>query len=301
MPGQTDPTFPASSVLYLSGEDDLSDTTIWRLKAAGADLTRIHHIQAAMTEDGPEPVVIPRDIGLIEEAVQRTRSAIVVIDVLNEYLDGNVDNYRDTQIRRALAQLRDMAGRTNATVVMLRHLRKEGGKALYRGAGSIGIVGAARAAWTVGHHPEDQSLRVLAVTKMNLAIEPIPIAFKLMPVEDSDVARVDWRGTVEGINADQLLTDRTPEDPEERQSKQSKLDLAVKAIREVLKDGPVWSNELLDAVVNKGRLVSLSTYERARAKLDKQLDTKRERMPDGIMGWRVHLIQDPQDPQGSEV
>lgn len=293
MPGEDAPTFPASSVLYLSGEDDLNDTTIWRLKAAGANLNRIYHIQAAITEDGPEPVVIPRDVGLIEDAVLKTRSAIVVIDVLNEYLDGNVDNYRDTQIRRALARLRDMAQRTNATVVMLRHLRKEGGKAIYRGSGSIGIVGAARAAWTVGRHPEDASLRALAVTKMNLAIEPIPLAFKLMPVEDMDVARVDWRGPVEGLNADQLLADRAPEDPEEKEHKTSQLDLATNAIREVLRDGPIWSNDLLDAVVNKGRLVSVRTYDRARAKLNVQ--TKRERMPSGEMGWKVSLPESEDD------
>jgi hypothetical protein len=129
---------------------------------------------------------------------------------------------------------------------------------------------------------------VIATVKMNLAIEPVPLAFKLLPAEGMDVARVDWRGAVEGMTAEILLGDHgSTESAEDKADKQSKLDLAVEAITEVLKDGPAWSQDLLDAVVNKGRLVSNSTFDRARAKLD--LATTRERLPDGTMGWRVRL------------
>jgi hypothetical protein len=289
MPEQSSSTVRPSSVILLSGEDDLDDTISWRLLAAGADMSRVHHVQAAwLDDDATAPVVIPRDLDLLGDLIEQTGASLMIVDVLNEYLDSKVDNYRDSDIRRTLHQIQDMARRTGAAVVMLRHLRKEAGKAIYRGGGSIGIVGAARAGWTVAHHPEDASMRVLAPVKMNLAIAPIPLAFKLLPAEGMSVARVDWRGPIEGMTAETLLGDNVSrESPEERQDKQTKLDLAVEAINQVLKSGPVWSNELLDAVVTKGRLVSLRTFDRARDKLN--LRTTRERMPDGTMGWRLSL------------
>ena len=49
-----------------------------------------------------------------------------------------------------------MLGVTGACVVVIRHLNKTGGaNPLYRGGGSIGIIGAARAAMIVAPDPED--------------------------------------------------------------------------------------------------------------------------------------------------
>jgi hypothetical protein len=257
--------------------------------AAGADLNRVYAVTEAWSIGGEKsPIVIPRDLDHLERRIRSTGAVLTIIDVLSEYLDAKVDNYRDSDVRKTLHQLKEVANRTHSCIVMLRHLRKQQGKAIYRGGGSIGIVGAARAGWAVAQHPEDESMRVLAAVKMNLALSPKPLGFKLIPVEGLGVARVDWRGEVD-LGAEELLGESrsTPEASEEREERRGQLGLGIEAIREVLKDGPVWSSELLDAVVNKGKIVSGRTFDRARAKLD--LVTKRERMPDGAMGWRVRL------------
>jgi hypothetical protein len=289
MPGQEAPSLPPSAVLLLSGEDDPDDTIKPRLMAAGADESKIYFVQDARYDGEALPIVIPRDVPLLANAIRTTGARLIVIDVLSEYLDAKVDNYRDSDIRRTLHVLRGIANETNSTIIMLRHLRKEGGKAIYRGGGSIGIVGAARAGWTVAQHPEEESLRVLAAVKMNLAITPQPIGFKLIPVEGLDVPRVDWRGPIEGMTAELLLSDRPSGDPDEVADKRSKLSQCIDAIKEVLKGGPLWSNELHEAIV-KGGIASNSTFDRARAKLD--IKTTRERMPNGDMGWRVALGPD---------
>lgn len=289
MPGQDAPSLPPSAVLLLSGEDDPDDTIKPRLMAAGADESKIYYVQDARYGDETMPIVIPRDVPLLEKSIRDTGARLVVIDVLSEYLDSKVDNYRDSDIRRTLHTLRGVANETNSVIIMLRHLRKEGGKAIYRGGGSIGIVGAARAGWTVAQHPEEDSLRVLAAVKMNLAVTPQPIGFKLIPVEGLDVPRVDWRGPIEGMTAEMLLSDHPAGDPDEVADKRSKLTQCIDAIREVLKGGGVWSNELHEAIV-KGGIASNSTFDRARAKLD--LKTTRERLPSGEMGWRVALPSD---------
>lgn len=50
--------------------------------------------------------------------------------------------------------------------------KAKGGDPMYRGGGSIGIVGAARAGMLVARDPDDDDLRVLASTKSNLGRRP---------------------------------------------------------------------------------------------------------------------------------
>jgi hypothetical protein len=85
---------------------------------------------------------------------------------------------------------------------VLRHLNKTaGGPAIYRGGGSIGIVGAVRSALIVGLDPGNAHRRVLAVLKCNLAARATSLAYTLESV-GQDVARVAWVGE----------TDLSPED-----------------------------------------------------------------------------------------
>jgi hypothetical protein len=69
------------------------------------------------------------------------------------FLSGQVDSHRDQGVRRVLASLAYMASRTGAAVVIVRHMNKDTGSALYRGSGSIGIVGGARAGLLVAPDP----------------------------------------------------------------------------------------------------------------------------------------------------
>src|SRR4051794_4088718 len=45
----------------------------------------------------------------------------------------------------------------------------DGGKAIYRGSGSIDVIGVARSAMAVAIHPDDPELRVMAHVKHNLS------------------------------------------------------------------------------------------------------------------------------------
>ena len=67
-----------------------------------------------------------------------------------------------------LASLAYMASRTGAAVVIVRHMNKGTGSALYRGSGSIGIVGGALAGLLVAPDPDDEGRRILA----NEQVEP---------------------------------------------------------------------------------------------------------------------------------
>jgi hypothetical protein len=202
------------SVLVLSAEDGLADTIRPRLDAAGADaasVITITDIKIPGGEDGPvsRPVSIPADLPAIEKIVTASGVKLVIIDVLMAYLGGDVNAHLDQDIRRALHALASMAERTGCCVLVLRHLKKSGGpNALYRGGGSIGIIGAARAGFMCGLDPDDETggRRVLANVKMNIAAEPPSLAYYLVPDHLHGVARVQWDGVSEH-KAGSLLTE----------------------------------------------------------------------------------------------
>jgi RecA-family ATPase len=92
-----------------------------------------------------EPFVIPYDIPRLERAIKQVGAALVVIDPIMAFLSGDVNSNRDQDVRRALTPLKQMAERTGVAVILVRHLNKmPGGNPLYRGGGSIGIIGAFR-------------------------------------------------------------------------------------------------------------------------------------------------------------
>jgi hypothetical protein len=94
-----------------------------------------------------------------------------------------------------LSRLADLAEQSGCTVLLLRHLNKASGRdPLYRGGGSIGIVGAARAGLLVAADPDDPELRVMATVKSNLGPTPESLAYRLVDSGSHGVARVQWEG-----------------------------------------------------------------------------------------------------------
>ncbi len=75
----------------------------------------------------------------------------------------------DAAARAAIDPLVRIAAESQCCVLLVRHLNKfTSRRSLYRGGGSIGIVGACRTALFAGEHPDDPERRVLAMSKSNL-------------------------------------------------------------------------------------------------------------------------------------
>jgi hypothetical protein len=98
-----------------------------------------------------------------------------------------------------------IARRLGVVVILVRHLNKStGGKAIYRGGGSIGLVGAVRAAFLIGVHPDDETARVLACVKSNLGPRPPALVYRLSEDPVFQVARIGWHGPLEASAQDLL-------------------------------------------------------------------------------------------------
>jgi hypothetical protein len=288
-------------VVLMSAEDGLADTIVPRLLAAGGDGRRVIAITEAFDIDDEgrpvsRPPALPDDVNHLEAVVRENSAALVVVDVLNAYLSGRVNSHRDQDIRRALHPLALLADRTRATVVVLRHLNKTGGdNPLYRGGGSIGIIGAARAGLLVAADPDDPTgeRRILAVTKSNLAEKPTALAYRLVPDLLYGCARVEWLGPT-GHTAGQLLATRSPESEEER----SALDEAADFLCAYLAGGIEHKATDVQKAARQER-ISDPTLARARPKAG--VNTRREGFGRGSVVWWSIAAIDINNPHTSHT
>lgn len=263
MPDGTRPEVdgPGGTVL-LTAEDGLADTVRPRFDAAGGDPERVAVVKHVPTDDGDLRMPHVEDIPALERALDDVDAKLVVVDPLMAFLPDEVDSYRDQDVRRALTPLTELAGERGVAVVAIRHLTKSGGSnPLYRGGGSIGLIGAARAGLLVAEDPDaPDTRRILAPTKANLSERAPSLA--LRPVEaDNGAVRVEWAGETDHT-AHALLAASGKE--------RTKVEEAADVLQEKLQSDPVAVEELKDLADRLG--IGWRTFRRAKKKLGVKAD-----------------------------
>jgi hypothetical protein len=220
--------------------------------------------------------VFPEACRQLQQVLERTHARLVVIDPFFAFLGQEIGSLNDFMIRRALQPLARLAELTQAAIVLIRHLSKVGvtRQAIYRGLGSIAILGMARTAFLVAPDPDDGERRVFACTKNNLAASTPCLGFRIVPAE-AGMARIEWLGPV----------DRTANDlvPAGRKRGQA-VPRAVAFLREQLAQGPCDRETLLSHAEAIG--LSFRTLERAKSQLGVVSQQKRE---DGRIVWYWRL------------
>jgi hypothetical protein len=293
-----------SGVVLLSAEDGLADTIRPRLDVAEADTSKILALATVPNENGHDRLLsIPEDLALIEKGIRRVGARLVVVDPLMAFLSGETNSHRDQDVRRALAPLAGLADRTGAAVLVIRHLNKaSANNPLYRGGGSIGIIGAARLAFVVGKDPRDENRRVLASTKNNLAPPPQSFMFGLEEAKSGSV-RVNWLGQSE-VSAKDILA--TPQDHEHADARGE----AVEFLNQVLADGPLPAKQVIVEADDAG--IAEKTLRRAKKILGVIVYRENitgEKRGSGRWLWKLPMVelvengfqgrhQDVQDGQG---
>lgn len=271
-----------AGVVYVSAEDGNGDTTRPRLEAAGGDPSRV-----AVFLPEALPQLDAAGLQTLEEAIGAAAARLLVLDPLAAFVPERVDTHTDHHVRRALAPLAALAARTGAAVLIIRHLNKSGGQnAKYRGGGSIGILGAARSALLAAPDPDDESRKVLAVIKHNLA-EPVPaLGYALEGVPGIiPTVRVRWLGTT-SHTARQLLAEPVGED------ERSATDEALGWLRAELGKGPKAARLVLADARKEG--IAERTLQRARARIA----TSRKDAFSGGWIWSLSNAEDATTPGG---
>ncbi len=247
-----------AGVIIVSREDGAADTIVPRFIAAGGDVNNARIIGAG------EEFVIPNDLDKLKRAIKQTGAALVIIDPVMSFLADDVNSNSDQQVRRALQPLVDVAEETGAAIMLCRHMNKNsgGGPAIYRGQGSIGIIGIVRSGLMVGDHPDRDQVFVLAGQKSNLSRPPASLAYRIRSAGVlNDTATIEYLGASE-VTAQQMSA--THQDEGER----DRLSEARDFLKDTLRAGPVATKKIkADATETD---ISWRTVERAKASLKVQ-------------------------------
>jgi DNA repair protein RadA/Sms len=239
-------TVAKGRVLYISAEDDAADTVRPRMETMGADLTRVRVLDGflILTDEGQR---------LVREEMKRRRPHLVVIDTLYSFMSDKVDLAKPTSIRAELHKLAELFREFGPAVILIRHWTKGGkGKAMYRGVGSIDVIGVARTALAVAEHPENAHLRVLAQVKNNIGPKAQSRVFELVGQEDGPPI-VEWHGA----------THYTADDLEQQDGMlESEEDRAVAFLKKILSGGPRPSDDVFLKAAAAG--LSRPTINRAK-------------------------------------
>lgn len=293
-PWPDDESCSLGDVIVMSAEDGLADTIRPRLDAAEGDPARVHALTAVptVTEDGEVRYRPPTlaDTTYLRRAIKQTRARLLIVDVLMAYLPGKVDSHRDQDVRTVLHQLAAVADEARCTVLLLRHLNKaSGGNPLYRGGGSIGIVGAARAGFLVAKDPEDDARQVLACTKSNLAATPPSLTYTVVADPDTQAARIEWGGSSPHAAA-ALLAD--PGSDDERSERDEAAEWLTAYLIDEGRAGVAKAGEVIKAAARDG--IPKTTLTRARKRAG--VTTEKAGFGGGWL-WRIREPVDQPDPR----
>ena len=189
-------------VILIAPEDGAADTIKPRLEAAGGDLTQVLLLDTMEIFDVKrmgifdDPFSLPRDMQDLEIIIKRRNAKLVVLDPLMAVLGREVSASSDQDIREVLTPLAQLAERTRCAILIIRHLNKgNSSNSLYRGAGSIGIIGAARMGLIVVRDPNDEQRCILATTKNNLSKHASHLIYQIEENEQSTPS-TKWLGEI---------------------------------------------------------------------------------------------------------
>lgn len=240
---KTEEKYMPGTVIYQSSEDSASDTLLSRFSSNNATLSNIIFIDESTS---PLSLTDKR----LEEAIKQSNAKMVVIDPLQNYLP-KIDMHRANEVRPVFSHLARLAEKYNCAIVLISHLNKGTGKALYRSLGSIDLIAACRSNLVISAAPDNPEIKIVSQAKNSLAPLADSIAFTIE--ENSKVTWVNYKN----IPADELL------EPSNSQYKVAQNFLLV-----LLADSSVSSREILTLAKDK------NICERTLRKAKKELKIK---------------------------
>jgi putative DNA primase/helicase len=273
--GHQFPTGDACSpgrVLMFTSEDDLSDTIIPRLLAAGADMSRVRFIMSAFDDKGQMHKFDPQtNLGSVVKMFQEEPFDLLVLDSLSDFVTG--DSNKNEDVRNSLDKLKDITERCGFALLGIMHQSKgsAGQKLQNRVIGSVGFVGKARLLMNACKGAPGES-SVLAVSKANNTSTDKGFFYTMedghfeYDGEDWTEKRIAWGDMIDG--SAQEVIDATEGITQPRRGPKTEKGQDCKGfILGFLENGPAQWDSIVDEFAPTG--VSQKTMERARDELRK--------------------------------
>lgn len=215
MPGDSQEAMPPGSVILITKEDDPHMSMAYRLRAAGADLSRVF--------DMTDGFQLPRGLDTLREEIRTIGDVrLVVIDPLAAVSSIPITS-GNTRIRAHLSEpIESFARETGVMLPIVHHRTKSG-----RTAGAKAITDAARQVLSVTRLAPGNPIRLIQVEKSNIASD------------SSGVIAYTLAGT--GLDTHVEYCEAPEDGTEAPKREPSTLDKLLAVLR---KDGPLATQEL---------------------------------------------------------
>ena len=275
----------AGDVLIWSGEDGISDTLLPRFLAAGGNKDRLHFVAGRDENGEARPFDPSTDMSKVYGAA-KSLSAIKLLLLDPVVAAVAADSHKNTEVRRGLQPVVDLAEKMQCAVLGITHLSKNtsGREPLERIAGSIAFGAVARVALATVRPADQDAPRRLVRAKSNIGPDTGGFEYTLfsapVPGFGFNSQTVEWGQMLEGT-ARELMAVETPDNEGERED-------AEVFLMDTLKDGPVATRDIRAAATAHGhgwRTVN-------RAKQDLGVKAVKLGMKDG---WAWQLPESPKN------
>lgn len=237
----------AGDVLFWSGEDDVKDTLAPRLRAAGADMARVHFIEGVQHQGERYPFDPARDMDVLRDALRHLpRVRLMVIDPIVSAVAG--DSHKNAEVRRGLQPLVDLAGEMRCALLGVTHFSKgtSGRDPTERITGSLAFGALARVVMVTAKQEaqDDQpERRMLLRAKSNIGRDGGGFAYCLQQgalpdLPEVSASSVAWGEAIEG-SAREVLAEAEGDHDDQGEQRD-----AVAWLREELASGEIAVKEM---------------------------------------------------------
>jgi hypothetical protein len=187
-------------VMLACSEDDLGDTVVPRLNAAGADLKRIKFIHRVIMKspetDSTRQLQLASDTSLLKKALAAYPDVVLVgLDPVTSFF-GDVNINVDQEIRPVMDALVGVCNASGASLVaIIHHNKRSDVDALQKILGASSVAGAVRTAWGFSRDPDNKDEFFMSLVKNNLSKRRTGLKYK---IAEKDVNGITAPHTVWG-------------------------------------------------------------------------------------------------------
>jgi len=246
-PGQKQPC-RKGRVIFLTGEDGISDTIVSRLRLSCAEMSNVE-ILSENVGKRDEHFNVHEHLGELESEVHQMGDvALIIIDPITTFMGINADTNQVGVVRPVCTKLKVLAERTGAGVIILNHLGKNSKASMQdRILGSSAWVAAPRSVMIAMEHEEHGNILGVINTNIASGLGVYPYVLTSKDGEDEEKYFAEFSNhTLPVVKMEELI------DEEGLPGYGNKSDVACNIITKVLADGHKHpKQDVIDACVRE--------------------------------------------------
>ena len=293
------------NVIIWSGEDGVDDTLVPRLISAGANMEKIFFVDDVREKGGTRTFDPAKDMVALSQTIESVGGAkLIILDPIVSAVSG--DSHKNSETRRALQPIVDLARSSGAAVFGITHLSKGNRDAspLDRVTGSLAFGAVSRSVYLAvkkalpdetdddeitGSYSliaEESTLSAFIRVKSNVGPKGGGFEYELEHTRlenhgNIETSHVVWGKQIRG-DAEMLVASyESRKGPSE-----SAVKAASKFLEKLLKKNPILHSAIMAQAQRNGH--SESSIRRAK----KELNVKSIKQSDGTWFWSLPIIEE---------